>query len=161
PMRQRVRITDVSPRDGLQNEPVIIPAARKVRLIELLSRTGVDEIEATSFVSPKWVPQLGDAEQVIAGVREVMRRRDSEARNGAGESPPSGRGRGGQFESGIGASESPPSGRGRGGPVPPRNNPKSIEPAKELRRSLTGPEIALWQRLKNKQLAGHKFRRQH
>lgn len=64
-MKERVRITDVSPRDGLQNEAGIIPTADKVRLIELLCATGVDEIEVTSFVSPKWVPQLGDAEQVI------------------------------------------------------------------------------------------------
>jgi hydroxymethylglutaryl-CoA lyase len=65
-VKERVRITDVSPRDGLQNEAGIIPTADKVRLIELLCATGVDEIEVTSFVSPKWVPQLGDAEQVFA-----------------------------------------------------------------------------------------------
>ncbi|MBX3359505.1 MAG: hydroxymethylglutaryl-CoA lyase [Phycisphaeraceae bacterium] len=63
-MAERVRITDVSPRDGLQNEPGVIPTAEKVRLIELLGATGVDEIEVTSFVSPKWVPQLGDAADV-------------------------------------------------------------------------------------------------
>lgn len=66
-MGERVRITDVSPRDGLQNEPGVIPSAEKVRLIELLAATGVDEIEVTSFVSPKWVPQLGDAETVLVG----------------------------------------------------------------------------------------------
>lgn len=64
-VKERVRITDVSPRDGLQNEPGIIPTADKVRLIELLCATGVDEIEVTSFVSPKWVPQLGDAAEVV------------------------------------------------------------------------------------------------
>lgn len=64
-MKERVRITDVSPRDGLQNEAGIIPTADKVRLIELLCATGVDEIEVTSFVSPKWVPQLGDAENLL------------------------------------------------------------------------------------------------
>lgn len=64
-MSDLVRITDVSPRDGLQNEPGIIPTADKVRLIELLCQTGVDEIEVTSFVSPKWVPQLGDAAEVV------------------------------------------------------------------------------------------------
>lgn len=69
-MKERVRITDVSPRDGLQNEPGIIPTADKVRLIELLCATGVDEIEVTSFVSPKWVPQLGDAEQVFARINQ-------------------------------------------------------------------------------------------
>lgn len=67
-MKERVRITDVSPRDGLQNEAGIITTADKVRLIELLCATGVDEIEVSSFVSPKWVPQLGDAEQVFAGI---------------------------------------------------------------------------------------------
>ncbi len=64
-MPERVRITDVSPRDGLQNEPGVIATADKVQLIELLCATGVDEIEVTSFVSPKWVPQLGDAAEVV------------------------------------------------------------------------------------------------
>lgn len=64
-MPEYVRITDVSPRDGLQNEPGIIPTPEKVRLVELLAQTGVDEIEVTSFVSPKWVPQLGDASEVL------------------------------------------------------------------------------------------------
>src|SRR4051812_14071963 len=68
---ERVRITDVSPRDGLQNEPLdpgggAIPAADKARLVELLARTGVDEVEVTSFVSAKWIPQLGDAAEVFA-----------------------------------------------------------------------------------------------
>ncbi len=70
-MAERVRITDVSPRDGLQNEPGVIPTAEKVRLIELLCATGVDEIEVTSFVSPKWVPQLGDAEAVFEGMKAI------------------------------------------------------------------------------------------
>lgn len=65
-MGGHVRITDVSPRDGLQNEPRPIPTAGKLRLVELLTRTGVDEIEVTSFVSPKWVPQLGDGAEVLA-----------------------------------------------------------------------------------------------
>ncbi len=73
-MQERVRITDVSPRDGLQNEPGVIPAADKVRLIEALLRTGVDEVEATSFVSAKWVPQLGDAEEVLGAIRDRARR---------------------------------------------------------------------------------------
>ena len=72
-MPDRVRITDVSPRDGLQNEPGVIPTADKVRLIEHLCRTGVDEIEATSFVSPKWVPQLGDARAVLEQVTQSLR----------------------------------------------------------------------------------------
>jgi hydroxymethylglutaryl-CoA lyase len=65
-MPGRVRITDVSPRDGLQNEAGIIPTADKIRLVELLSRTGIDEVEVSSFVSPKWIPQLGDAAEVFA-----------------------------------------------------------------------------------------------
>ncbi len=63
-MPDRVRITDVSPRDGLQNEPGVIPTADKARLIQLLCGTGVDEVEITSFVSAKWVPQLGDAAEL-------------------------------------------------------------------------------------------------
>jgi hydroxymethylglutaryl-CoA lyase len=67
-MRGRVRITDVSPRDGLQNEPGVIPTAEKVRLVRAVAATGVDEVEVSSFVSPKWVPQLGDAAEVFTGV---------------------------------------------------------------------------------------------
>ncbi len=67
-MGERVRITDVSPRDGLQNEAVVIATPDKVRLIELLSATGLDEVEATSFVSPRWMPQLADAGEVMAAV---------------------------------------------------------------------------------------------
>ncbi|MBL8875007.1 MAG: hydroxymethylglutaryl-CoA lyase [Phycisphaerae bacterium] len=65
-MSEFVRITDVSPRDGLQNELGVIPTSDKVKLIELLCKTGVDEVEVTSFVSAKWVPQLGDGERVFA-----------------------------------------------------------------------------------------------
>ena len=70
-MPDRVRITEVSPRDGLQNEAGVIPTADKIRLIELLAAAGLDEVEATSFVSPKWVPQLADAEAVIRGVADL------------------------------------------------------------------------------------------
>ncbi|MCL4742226.1 MAG: hydroxymethylglutaryl-CoA lyase [Phycisphaerales bacterium] len=70
-MSERVRITDVSPRDGLQNEPHAIPTDDKARLVELLTLTGVDEVEVTSFVSPKWVPQLGDASQVFEAVADL------------------------------------------------------------------------------------------
>lgn len=66
---QHVHITDVGPRDGLQNEPGVVPSAAKARFIDLLSVAGVREIEATSFVSPKWVPQLADAEDVLAGIQ--------------------------------------------------------------------------------------------
>lgn len=64
---QRVRITDVAARDGLQNEPGLIPTADKIRLVELLAASGVDEVELTGFVSPKWVPQLADAADVCTG----------------------------------------------------------------------------------------------
>jgi hydroxymethylglutaryl-CoA lyase len=69
----RVRITEVGPRDGLQNEKDIIESEDKVRLIDALSRTGVDEIEVSSFVSKKWVPQLGDAAAVF---RDINRNGD-------------------------------------------------------------------------------------
>ena len=65
----RVRIVEVGPRDGLQNEKAIIPAADKIELINRLSATGLRSIEATSFVSPKWVPQLADAADVFAGIQ--------------------------------------------------------------------------------------------
>lgn len=67
---KHIRITDVSPRDGLQNEAVPIPTADKAKLVHLLSHCGVDEVEVSSFVSPKWVPQLGDAAEVFAAVAE-------------------------------------------------------------------------------------------
>lgn len=60
-----MRITDVSPRDGLQNEAGVIATTDKAKLVEVLCETGVDEVEATSFVSPKWVPQLGDAAELM------------------------------------------------------------------------------------------------
>lgn len=61
-------IVEVGPRDGLQNEPGTIPAATKVGFIDRLASAGLSVIEATSFVSPKWVPQLADAEDVLAGI---------------------------------------------------------------------------------------------
>ncbi len=64
-MPDRVRITDVSPRDGLQNEPGVIPSSEKSQLAKHLVSAGVNEVEITSFVSPKWVPQLGDGEKVL------------------------------------------------------------------------------------------------
>ena len=66
-----VRIVEVGPRDGLQNEKAIIPAADKIELIDRLSATGLRCIEATSFVSPRWVPQLADAAEVYAGIRKA------------------------------------------------------------------------------------------
>lgn len=65
-MPENVRITDVAPRDGLQNEPDPIPTERKADLVRTLAASGVDEVEVTSFVSPKWVPQLGDAKELCA-----------------------------------------------------------------------------------------------
>jgi hydroxymethylglutaryl-CoA lyase len=64
-----VHITEVGPRDGLQNEKTMVPAATKVALIERLARAGLRNVESTSFVSPKWVPQMGDAAEVMAGIR--------------------------------------------------------------------------------------------
>lgn len=61
-------IVEVGPRDGLQNNKRLIPAAEKIALIDLLSGAGFQRIEATSFVSPKWVPQMADAAEVMAGI---------------------------------------------------------------------------------------------
>lgn len=66
-----VRLVEVGPRDGLQNEKTLLPAAVKIELIDRLSATGLATIEATSFVSPKWVPQLADAEEVFRGIRKT------------------------------------------------------------------------------------------
>ena len=63
-----VRIVEVGPRDGLQNEKSIIATADKIELIDRLSRTGLRSIEATSFVSPAWVPQLADAADVFSAI---------------------------------------------------------------------------------------------
>ncbi|TXH67769.1 MAG: hydroxymethylglutaryl-CoA lyase [Lysobacteraceae bacterium] len=63
-----VRIVEVGPRDGLQNEKALVPTTTKIELIDRLSATGLRSIEATSFVSPKWVPQLADAADVYAGI---------------------------------------------------------------------------------------------
>ncbi|XP_001355781.1 hydroxymethylglutaryl-CoA lyase, mitochondrial [Drosophila pseudoobscura] len=67
----QVRIVEVGPRDGLQNEAKILPAATKIELIDRLSETGLTTIEATSFVSSKWVPQMGDNSEVFRGIRKV------------------------------------------------------------------------------------------
>ncbi|XP_011190197.1 hydroxymethylglutaryl-CoA lyase, mitochondrial [Zeugodacus cucurbitae] len=65
-----VRIVEVGPRDGLQNEPKILPASVKISLIDQLSETGLRTIEATSFVSPKWVPQMGDNAEVLRSIQK-------------------------------------------------------------------------------------------
>ena len=64
----RVRIVEVGPRDGLQNEKVQVATADKIELVDRLSATGLQSIEATSFVSPTWVPQLADAAEVFSGI---------------------------------------------------------------------------------------------
>ncbi|MDW5316254.1 hydroxymethylglutaryl-CoA lyase [Rhizobium sp. PL01] len=64
----RVSIVEMAPRDGLQNEKVLIGAQDKIRLVDMLSGCGFERIEVTSFVSPKWVPQLADAADVMAGI---------------------------------------------------------------------------------------------
>ena len=66
---QDIRITDVGPRDGLQNEKSIVSVGDKVTFTNMLSLSGVSEIEVSSFVSPTWVPQLGDADDVFANIQ--------------------------------------------------------------------------------------------
>ncbi|HET6828398.1 MAG TPA: hydroxymethylglutaryl-CoA lyase, partial [Ramlibacter sp.] len=65
----QVKIVDVGPRDGLQNEKQPVPAAVKIELVHRLQDAGLTEIEVTSFVSPKWVPQMADNAEVMAGIR--------------------------------------------------------------------------------------------
>ncbi|MBB5203224.1 hydroxymethylglutaryl-CoA lyase [Inhella inkyongensis] len=65
----RVTLCDVGPRDGLQNEKQVVAAADKVELIHRLQAAGIRRLEATSFVSPKWVPQMGDNAEVMAGIQ--------------------------------------------------------------------------------------------
>ena len=64
----RVKLVDVGPRDGLQNEAQTVPAAVKIGLVQRLQEAGLTEIEVTSFVSPKWVPQMADNAEVMAGI---------------------------------------------------------------------------------------------
>ncbi|WP_376960351.1 hydroxymethylglutaryl-CoA lyase [Azospirillum sp. A26] len=63
-----VRMVEVGPRDGLQNEKSMVPTAVKVELVNRLSDAGLGVVEAASFVSPKWVPQMGDSAEVLAGI---------------------------------------------------------------------------------------------
>jgi len=135
-----VRITDVSPRDGLQNEPGVIPTADKVQLVESLRNTGVDEVEVSSFVSAKWVPQLGDAAQVFEGLNSPSQR------EGLGFRPiPEGGARGGQ----------------RIALRDPARDPVAYARANELRKRMTGPEKHLWHRINAGKIGGLKVRRQH
>jgi hydroxymethylglutaryl-CoA lyase len=64
----KVKLVDVGPRDGLQNEKEPVPAAVKIELVHRLQEAGLREIEVTSFVSPKWVPQMADNAEVMAGI---------------------------------------------------------------------------------------------
>jgi len=150
-MAERVRITDVSPRDGLQNEPGIIPTEQKVELVRLLCETGVDEVEVTSFVSPKWVPQLGDAAEVLESLT---------LREGSG-SPSQREGAGGRVEDGTAHQSSKGVGGRQDGSLIPAKSAITQERARQLRKSATGPEQELWKRLQCKQLGGFEFRRQH
>ena len=69
PLPKKVRIVEVGPRDGLQNEQQPVPTAIKVELIDRMADCGLAAIEAAAFVSPKWVPQMADATAVMAGIR--------------------------------------------------------------------------------------------
>ena len=64
----RVKLIDVGPRDGLQNEKQPVSAAVKIELVQRLQNAGLKEIEVTSYVSPKWVPQMADNAEVMAGI---------------------------------------------------------------------------------------------
>ena len=68
PIPSKVKLVDVGPRDGLQNEKQPVPAAIKIELVHRLQAAGLTEIEVTSFVSPKWVPQMADNAEVMAGI---------------------------------------------------------------------------------------------
>src|SRR5688572_11083540 len=65
----KVKLVEVGPRDGLQNEAQPVPAAVKIALIDKLTDAGLPVVEATAFVSPKWVPQMADNAEVMAGIR--------------------------------------------------------------------------------------------
>lgn len=67
-MTNAVTIFEMGPRDGLQNEAGFVPTADKIKLVDLLSKTGLTKIEIASFVSPKWVPQMADGAKVCAGI---------------------------------------------------------------------------------------------
>ena len=68
---EKIQIVEVGPRDGLQNEKEWVPTETKISLIEKLANAGLTKIEATSFVSPKWVPQLKDAHEVFTGIKRI------------------------------------------------------------------------------------------
>lgn len=71
-----VRIVEVGPRDGLQNISKLVSTETKIELIQRLAKTGLSIVEATSFVSPKWIPQLADGAQVLRGIRPLIESTD-------------------------------------------------------------------------------------
>ncbi len=71
-MKSHITIIEVGPRDGLQNEKTAVALADKIKFIELLAEAGLAEIEAGSFVSPKWVPQMADSEKIFEHLRSVL-----------------------------------------------------------------------------------------
>src|SRR3990172_2479429 len=66
---KKVKMVEVGPRDGLQNEAQTVPTSVKIELIERLTDAGLPVVEATAFVSPRWVPQMADNAEVMAGIR--------------------------------------------------------------------------------------------
>src|SRR5579872_2318992 len=66
-----VRIVEVGPRDGLQNEKVLVPTLQKIQFINMLADAGLPVVEATSFVSPRAIPQLSDATEVMTGITQL------------------------------------------------------------------------------------------
>ncbi|MDF2682789.1 MAG: hydroxymethylglutaryl-CoA lyase, partial [Brevibacillus sp.] len=67
--RLKVQIVEVGPRDGLQNEKELVSTAAKIQLIDRLVASGLKRVEASSFVNPKWIPQLADATEVLQGIK--------------------------------------------------------------------------------------------
>ena len=69
PLPKKVTLVDVGPRDGLQNEAQPVPTTAKIELIHRLQDAGLPAVQATAFVSPKWVPQMADNAEVMAGIQ--------------------------------------------------------------------------------------------
>ena len=102
---RQVRIVEVGPRDGLQNEAAFVPTADKIAFVNRLSEAGHRMIEVSAFVSPKWVPQMADAADVLrrdhAAARRPLHRARAEPA-GAGARPRGARGRSGGLPRGLG-----------------------------------------------------------
>ena len=84
--KRSVKIVEVGPRDGLQNEEKIVPTKNKVHLIRLLAEAGCPKVEATAFVSPKWVPAMADATDVMERITKWRRKQPRFANNTSGDS---------------------------------------------------------------------------